>query len=79
MNVYTQWRLAFAQALSTKLRQFADIEMVAVLGSVARGYSDQYSDLELLLVWKHQPSPEQQATLLRALQAEFRYPSFDTR
>ena len=77
MNVHAQWRLAFAQALSNKLRQFVAIEMVAVLGSVARGYSDQYSDLELLLVWNHQPSPEQQATLLRALQAEFRYPPFD--
>jgi predicted nucleotidyltransferase len=77
MNVQAQWRLDFAHALSTQLRQFAGIETVAVLGSVARGYSDQYSDLELLLVWKELPSSEQQSTLLRALQAEFRYPAFD--
>ncbi len=77
MNVHVQWRLDFAQTLSAELGQFADLEMVAVLGSVARGYSDQYSDLELLLVWNHLPSPEQQAKLLKALQAEFRYLPFD--
>jgi predicted nucleotidyltransferase len=77
MNGHAQWRLDFADTLSADLRQFASIEMIAVLGSVARGYSDQYSDLELLLVWNQLPSPDQQSTLLRALQAEFRYPNFD--
>src|SRR5215212_8117980 len=77
MNVHAQWRLDFAHTLSTDLRQFAGIEMIAALGSVARGYSDQYSDLELLLVWKELPSPDQQSMLLRALQAEYRYPTFD--
>jgi hypothetical protein len=77
MNDHVRWRLDFAHALTIYLRQFADIEMVAVLGSVARGYSDQYSDLELLLVWKQLPSPDQQSALLRTLNAEYRYPTFD--
>jgi predicted nucleotidyltransferase len=77
MNDHVQWRLDFAHALSAELRQFADIETIAVLGSVARGYSDEYSDLELLLVWNQLPSPEQKATLLRAVHAEYRYPAFD--
>jgi predicted nucleotidyltransferase len=77
MNAHVQWRLDFAHTLSAELRQFADIETIAVLGSVARGYSDQYSDLELLLVWNQLPSPDQQSTLLRALRAEYRYPAFD--
>src|SRR5215216_5208663 len=77
MNVHARWRLDFAHTLSTHLQQFADIEAIAVLGSVARGYSDAYSDLELLLVWKELPSPDQQSALLRALQAEYRYPTFD--
>jgi predicted nucleotidyltransferase len=77
MNVHVQWRLDFAQTLSTELRQFPGIDTIAALGSVARGYSDQYSDLELLLVWKELPSADQQATLLQALQADYRYPTFD--
>src|SRR5436305_103281 len=77
MNPQAQWRLAFAHSLSSKLQQFADITTIGVLGSVARGYCDQYSDLELLLVWKHLPSPEQHATFLQTLRADYRYPAFD--
>jgi predicted nucleotidyltransferase len=33
------------------LQQIDGIDMIAVLGSVARGYSDEYSDLELMLLW----------------------------
>lgn len=39
MNDHVQWRLEFADTLSAELRQFADIQTIAVLGSVARGYS----------------------------------------
>jgi predicted nucleotidyltransferase len=77
MNAHVQWRLEFAQTLSTTMRQIAGIDMIAVLGSVARGYSDQYSDLELMLLWDHEPSPEQQAELVRLVQAEHRHPAFD--
>src|SRR5215218_7491667 len=77
MNAHVQWRLEFARTLSTELQQFADIQTIAVLGSVARGYSDAYSDLELLLVWNQLPSPDEQSTLLRALHADHRYPTFD--
>lgn len=77
MNAHVQWRLAFAQTLSATLQQIPGIDMIAVLGSVARGYSDAYSDLELMLLWKEAPSPEQQAALVRLLQAEYRHPAFD--
>jgi predicted nucleotidyltransferase len=77
MNVHVRWRLDFAHTLSAQLQQFAEVEAVAVLGSVARGYSDAFSDLELLLVWKERPNPDQQSILLRALRAEHRYPKFD--
>jgi predicted nucleotidyltransferase len=77
MNAHVRWRLDFAQTLSATLQQIPGIDMIAVLGSVARGYSDQYSDLELMLVWNQVPSPEQQASLVRLLQAEHRHPAFD--
>jgi hypothetical protein len=77
MNLHARWRLAFAQTLSTHMQQFAYIQTIAVLGSVARGYCDAYSDIELLVVWKQLPTPEEQSTLLQALHAEHRYPAFD--
>ncbi|HEX6291895.1 MAG TPA: nucleotidyltransferase domain-containing protein [Herpetosiphonaceae bacterium] len=77
MNAHAQWRLDFAHTLSTHLQQFTAIEAIAVVGSVARDYSDSYSDLELLVVWDQLPTPDQHATLVRALQAEYRYPVFD--
>jgi predicted nucleotidyltransferase len=77
MNDQAQWRLAFAHTLRVAVQQFTDITSLAVLGSVARGYCDQFSDLELLLVWKQSPNQEQQASLVHALQADHRYPPFD--
>lgn len=77
MNAQAQWRLDFAQTLSTILQQIDGIDMIAVLGSVARGYSDEYSDLELMLLWNQSPSPDQQAALVRLIQAEYRHPAFD--
>lgn len=77
MNTHVQWRLEFAQTLSATLQQIPGIDMIAVLGSVARGYSDQYSDLELMLLWQEAPSLEQQAALVRLVQADYRHPAFD--
>jgi hypothetical protein len=77
MNGHAQWRLDFAHTLSATLRQMTDIDMIAVLGSVARNYSDQYSDLELMLVWDQLPSSDQRAALVRMVQAEYRHPTFD--
>lgn len=59
------------------MQQIDGIDMIAVLGSVARGYSDEYSDLELMLLWDRAPSPDQQAALVRQLQAQHRHPAFE--
>ena len=77
MNPHAQWRLDFARALNTHLYQFSDLEAVAVLGSVARGYSDVYSDLEIMLVWNHPPTLDLQRVVAQQLEAEHRYPEID--
>jgi predicted nucleotidyltransferase len=46
------WRLDFAKQLAVKIRAFPGLQAIAAGGSVARGYADAYSDLELLLSWK---------------------------
>lgn len=77
MNHHARWRLDFARTLADKLDRSRGLEAVMVLGSVARGYSDAYSDLELMLVWDQLPDIEQQAAIAALLQAEHRYPAFD--
>lgn len=77
MKEHAAWRLAFARALSARLRHRPGIAAIAVGGSVARGYSDSYSDLELILVWQHQPGPELRQAIMHDLEATYRYPAFD--
>ena len=77
MNGHVRWRLDRARTLSAQLRRFAGIQAIVVGGSVAPGYSDAYSDLELLLYWDQAPSPDLQHALVADLRAEFRYPTID--
>jgi predicted nucleotidyltransferase len=77
MNSHVHWRLAFGRELSAKLRPIVELESIVVVGSVARGLSDSYSDLELMLVWSQAPTPEQRSAIIQVLQAEYRYPPFD--
>jgi hypothetical protein len=77
MNEHAQWRLDFARDLSPRLARFAGIQAIVVGGSVAKGYSDAYSDLELMLFWDQAPGPEIQQEIKADFQAEFRYPEFD--
>lgn len=77
MNQHGKWRLELAQNLSRQLSEFSGIRAVAAGGSVARGYADAYSDLELLVYWNHQPDAETRLAVFNCLNAERRYPKMD--
>ncbi|WKA50886.1 nucleotidyltransferase domain-containing protein [Planococcus liqunii] len=77
MNQHAKWRLELAQNLSEQLSNFSGVHAVAVGGSVARGYADAYSDLELLVYWNHQPDAENRLAVFNCLNAERRYPQMD--
>lgn len=74
LNTHSLWRLEFAREISQKLRQFEGIEAMIVGGSVARGYADQYSDLEIPLFWAAPPSDAVRFKIIEVLQAELLYP-----
>ncbi len=74
MNSQVAWRLELARDLSDRLRQFPGIRAVLVGGSVARGYSDVYSDLELLVYWDIVPDPDLRQAVMAVVGAAFRYP-----
>jgi predicted nucleotidyltransferase len=77
MNPHAQWRLDLARRLSLTLPRFAGIEAIVVGGSVARGYSDAYSDIELILYWDQPPDQDVRQAIIADLRAEFRYPAID--
>lgn len=74
MNEHTRWRLAFARDICERLGERDGLRAVVVGGSVARGYSDPYSDLELLLFWDAPPDSAAWRAIMADLDADFRLP-----
>ncbi|MBN2392472.1 MAG: nucleotidyltransferase domain-containing protein [Anaerolineae bacterium] len=71
INPHTQWRLDVARHLAEQIRAFPGVQAIIVGGSVARGYADAYSDLELPIFWDALPPDETRLALVVALQGEF--------
>ncbi len=72
-NPHIQWRLDIARQLAERIRAFSGVQAIIVGGSVARGYADAYSDLELPIVWDTLPTDETRLAVVAALQGEFLY------
>jgi hypothetical protein len=58
MNEHSAQRLSLARQIATSYAAHPQIEAILVFGSVAHGWADEYSDLEMAYVWSEQPSPE---------------------
>jgi hypothetical protein len=67
------WRLAAARRLAGKIQAFAGVQAIIVAGSVARGFADAYSDLELPIFWNELPTDKTRLALAAALGGEFLY------
>ena len=67
------WRLEMAHALIGQLPSDAGLRATVIAGSTARGYSDAYSDIELILFWDAAPDPDQRRAIMAALEATYRY------
>jgi len=68
---HTQWRLNVARQLAERIRAFPGVQAIVVGGSVARDYTDAYSDLELPIFWDALPPDETRLALVTALHGEF--------
>ena len=77
MNDEVRWRRLFARDLVGALPRSPELRAAIVGGSVARGYSDPYSDIELLLFWERAPDPEVRRAILHVWGAERRLPAAD--
>lgn len=56
MNEASVWRHALAQQISLHYRANPKVSAVAVTGSVAQGYADRSSDIDLLVFWAVSPT-----------------------
>ncbi len=67
------WRLAVARQVAARLRRYPGIRAIVVGGSVARGYADAYSDLEMPLFWEALPGDALRKQIAADLGASYLY------
>jgi predicted nucleotidyltransferase len=64
--VETNWRIALAQKIALIYATVPDIQAIALLGGVARGLGDKYSDLDIACFWNRAPTEaERQNAMLQ--------------
>ncbi|MCP5094503.1 MAG: nucleotidyltransferase domain-containing protein [Chloroflexi bacterium] len=51
LNEASQWRIEFAEALAPHYQHHKQVKMIVLGGSPARGLSDRYSDLDVIVYW----------------------------
>jgi len=77
LNDEVRWRRAFARELIAGLPPLPGLRAAVIGGSAARGYSDAYSDLELLLFWESEPDRASRRAIMEAWRADHRLPLGD--
>ena len=78
LNKASRWRLAMARAIAPVFTTDARVRAVIVAGSVARGFADASSDVEIGLFWEELPTPgELQAAMERARGTDWELDPFD--
>ncbi|WP_017415889.1 nucleotidyltransferase domain-containing protein [Clostridium tunisiense] len=77
LNYHCKWRLELAKKICEKIRGVEGtkgIRAIIVGGSVARGYADEYSDIEIPIFWEELPNEKLRKLIVKELNAEFFYP-----
>src|SRR5205807_418623 len=65
MNEASAWRYALAQKLAPYYCANPKVAAVAVEGSVARGYADGSSDIDLVVFWTKPPTEKQRRDIIK--------------
>lgn len=73
MNPHADWRIDFGRRIAGRLIPFEGIKAIVIAGSVARGYADQYSDIEIPIFWETLPEDTTRYAIVQALHADFLY------
>jgi predicted nucleotidyltransferase len=67
MNTSSQWRIALAERISQPYSQHPQAKAVMVVGSVAYGWADRFSDIDLSVVWDTLPDASDRAALIERI------------
>lgn len=70
------WRIALAQKIAPIYATMPDIAAVALLGGVARGLGDQYSDLDLACFWHRAPTEDERRAAMQQFESMLNTPVF---
>lgn len=70
-NPHAAWRIEFARQIVERLKDIQEVKAVVIAGSVARGFADEYSDLEIPIFWEELPSDEIRLAIVDDLGGEF--------
>jgi hypothetical protein len=65
MNDASAWRYTLAQQIAPRYVSNPKVAAVAVEGSVARGYADHFSDLDLAVFWTEPPTAKERSGIIR--------------
>lgn len=72
-NTHVKRRIDFARQMANFILAFDGIQAIVIAGSVARGYADEYSDIEIPIFWETLPDDATRHAIVSALHAEFLY------
>jgi predicted nucleotidyltransferase len=73
LNSHSAWRLELARELAEIIGVRAGVRAILVVGSVARDWADEYSDLEMAVFWEERPPDEERLALIAALGGQLLY------
>jgi len=59
MEEESRWRDALAQQIASHAHANTKVAAVVVEGSIARGYADRFSDLDLAVFWAEPPTAQE--------------------
>lgn len=70
MNEPSQWRIEITRKIAPVYAAHPQVEAAFLLGSVARGYADDYSDVEMALIWAQPPAADELQSLAQSAGAQ---------
>ncbi|MCQ3932904.1 MAG: hypothetical protein DPW16_20840 [Chloroflexi bacterium] len=70
------WRIALAQKIAPIYASIPDVAAVALLGGVARGLGDKYSDLDIACFWNRTPTEDERRVAMQQFEPLLKTPVF---
>ncbi len=74
MQEESLWRYGLAQQIAPHYHANPKVAAVLVEGSVARGYADHFSDIDLALFWAEPPTAKERRDIVKRAGGSYRHP-----